>query len=354
MPRIGHFIWGFTTFIWMSLGSLARADLSPTERATAEAMFQRGVALVEDGQYAEACATFTATLDLEKGLGTMLRLADCYDRQGKTASAWALFKEVAASAGLANDVVREQIANERVRELESRLSLLRLTVVLPNAATASVNEPAVIPEVMLDGSVIPEPMWDAPFPMDPGVHPIEVSAPGYQPWLSKLEVPTGPALKSVIVPALSPEPAKLAPVDVFASRTGLDNKPKNSTKAVNRAQKDKSSASQGSSYLPLGYVFTVVGLVAVGTSAYLTYQAHDLNQESRLSCQPDDPNACTPNGVELRNDAQWYADAATIAGVSGGILAAAGLSIIVFSPSAPKSAHQRGAAPLGVGVRGVW
>ncbi len=350
MPRLRLFLITLVAFVSMSLGSLARADLSPTERATAEAMFQRGVTLMGQGQYDEACATFTATLELEKGLGTMLRLADCYDHQGKTASAWALFKEVAANAGLINDLVRAQIAKDRVTELESRLSLLRLTVVEPKATTPQAGE-EVVPDVTLGGLDIPKPMWDAAFPIDPGTHPIEVSAPGYEPWQSTIEIPEGPAVSSVIVPALRPEAVKEPAIDVFASRNALQPKTPPKPKASNTSRE---KSSQGSNYRPLGYVFTIVGLVAVGTSAYLTYQAHDLNQESRVYCQPEDPNACTPHGVELRTDAQWYADMATIAGVSGGILTAAGLSIIVFTPSAPQRVNQRGNAPWSIGVRGVW
>lgn len=349
MPTFRPLLITLAAFISLNLGSLARADLSPTERATAEAMFQRGVTLMEQGQFDEACTTFSATLELEKGLGTMLRLADCYDHQGKTASAWALFKEIAANAGLANDVVREQIATDRVTELESRLSLLRLTVQAPKALTPAAEE--VVPDLTLGGLDIPKPMWDAPFPMDPGVHPIEVNAPGYEPWQSTIDIPPGPSLSSVVIPALRPSQPKEAPVDVFASRTVLPTqtpaKPKPSLPA-----RDKSSKE--SSYRPLGYVFMIVGLVAVGTSAYLTYQAHDLNQESRVFCQPDDSNACTPHGVELRTDAQWYADMATIAGVSGGILTAAGLSVIVFTPSSPQKVNQRGNAPWSIGLRGVW
>src|SRR6185436_9458711 len=58
------------------------------ESAAAEALFQQAAALMQDGKYREACEKFEGSQELEPALGTQLRLADCYDRAGRTASAW--------------------------------------------------------------------------------------------------------------------------------------------------------------------------------------------------------------------------------------------------------------------------
>jgi len=51
-------------------------------------LFQKGVELMAIGKSAEACEKFDSSHQLDPALGTMLRLADCYERTGKTASAY--------------------------------------------------------------------------------------------------------------------------------------------------------------------------------------------------------------------------------------------------------------------------
>jgi hypothetical protein len=76
-------------------------------------LFEQGKALVERGNFPDACPKFAESLRLDPGLGTMLWLADCLENNGQTASAWAQFKEAAAAAALSRDP-REKIARERI------------------------------------------------------------------------------------------------------------------------------------------------------------------------------------------------------------------------------------------------
>ena len=93
--------------------SLATAQPTAGQQATAEALFEQASALVDQGRFPEACEKFAASQELDPGLGTLLYLADCYDRAGRSASAWALFREVQARARRASQPDREQIAAER-------------------------------------------------------------------------------------------------------------------------------------------------------------------------------------------------------------------------------------------------
>src|SRR5690349_13325346 len=107
-------------FIWLvALGFACRAlpcvaaPTSSADKAAAEALFNQGVELVASGQLAEGCSKLEASQALDPALGTTLRLADCYDRTGKTASAWALFKEAQGMAHQSAETEREAIAAER-------------------------------------------------------------------------------------------------------------------------------------------------------------------------------------------------------------------------------------------------
>src|SRR5258706_16461934 len=82
------------------------------QRAAAQVLFDQGKALVDRGKFAEACPKFQESLRLDKGIGTMLWLADCFDNNGQTASAWVQFKDAAAAAALAKDD-REKVARDR-------------------------------------------------------------------------------------------------------------------------------------------------------------------------------------------------------------------------------------------------
>src|SRR5215218_5450162 len=86
----------------------ASAHADPAvEKAAAEALFQQGKALVAERRFAEACPKFAESLRLDPGVGTLLYLADCQEKAGKTASAWARFLEAAAAAKAAGQADRE-------------------------------------------------------------------------------------------------------------------------------------------------------------------------------------------------------------------------------------------------------
>src|SRR5689334_2088270 len=64
---------------------------------TAEDLFQQGVALANQGKWAEAATKFEESNRVERAPGTTVNLADCYEHVGKLASAWTLFVEAAAA-----------------------------------------------------------------------------------------------------------------------------------------------------------------------------------------------------------------------------------------------------------------
>src|SRR6266536_1966365 len=135
-------------------GTRAQADPTNNERAAAEALFQQATTLMGEKQYARACEKFEGSQQLDPALGTMLRLADCYDRVGKTASAWALFREAVSLARTRNESDRQRIATDRAADLEKRLSKIELRVDPKNAQAGL--------EIRLNGGAVPHASWDAP------------------------------------------------------------------------------------------------------------------------------------------------------------------------------------------------
>lgn len=308
----------------------ALAETTSTQRAAAEALFQQGTALMDEKRYAEACDKFAGSQDLDPALGTMLYLADCYEQAGRTASAWALFREAAESSKHAGQTDRERIASERASSLEQRLSKLELKV------APARRVPGL--ELRLNDVVVPSASWNAPLPVDPGPLRIEARAPGKKPWRTQIKVAEGPASQAVEVAPLQDAP--VAP----KSRTGSGDlgEAKTSTQRI------------------VGYVMGAAGIVALGAGGFFGYRAYSLNKDSKAECRQDDPNACTEAGVGQREDAKSAAVLSTIVTAGGGALVVGGLTLVLTAPSsaqssdAPQKSAHSSLPNLGLTVRGVW
>jgi serine/threonine-protein kinase len=301
---------GIALFATATLSSTtALAENGATSSAAAEALFENAVKLMETEDFSAACEKFKASQELDPALGTLLRLADCYDRDGKTASAWATFKEVSSLAEQRGQGDRKRMADERVTDLETRLSRLELRV--------AVKEPPKGFEIQLNGVTVPKASYNAPLPVDPGPQEVRALAPGHEPWTGSIDVPKGPADAGLDVPALKPAPKKAA---------------SDSTDAQARE-------SDGSTQRVIGYVMGGVGIASLAVSGGLAYHAHSLREQSLDECRSDDSNACTPEGVELRDDALKFATAANYPFFIGAGLLVGGVTLVLTAPSSePKRA----------------
>lgn len=73
-------------------------------RAVAQALFDEAQKLMASNNYSLACIKLEEVVRLQPGkIGAVLALARCYEGEGKIASAWSRFKNVADAAKVAND-----------------------------------------------------------------------------------------------------------------------------------------------------------------------------------------------------------------------------------------------------------
>lgn len=173
-----------------------KQELSAADRAAAQALYEQGRELMAAGRASEACARFEESERLEAGLGTQYHLADCYETIGKTASAHALFLEIAARASELGQKSREELARQRAAAVESKLVKLRINV--PHGRRGELT-------VERDGSKLGAAQWGLPVPVDPGMHRVRASGPGLLPWESEIKVPAEPGVVNVSVPPLMSE-----------------------------------------------------------------------------------------------------------------------------------------------------
>lgn len=304
---------------------------SAADSATAEILFNEALALLENGKAAEACGKLEESQRLDPGVGTLLYLADCYRQTGRTASAWATFKEAAYMAKSRADE-RETVALEQARALEPTLSYLTLDVPAPIADLTLLH----------DGKIVGQPLWGTAFPVDPGVHQLEAGAPGKKTWSTSVEIAPGPHQERVIVPALEdapPEPQTPPPAQ-----------------PVTPAE----TASDGRTQRTVGWVLLGAGGAAIVTGGVFALLARSDDSDAEAECRPDRQNLCNPAGVDLGNSAETKA---TLAGVSAGVgLAAvgAGITLLLTAPDSSPSSGELAlrAEPLHGGAElslsGTW
>jgi hypothetical protein len=300
-----------------------RAQPTSTQRAAAEALFQRAIVLMEAEHYAEACEKFQASQELDPTLGTMLYLADCYELAGKTASAWALFQAATLKARHSGHAERERIAKERAADLQRRLSLLELRVKKKHASSGL--------ELFVNGVRVPAASLSTPLPVDPGSTRVEARAPDKKRWSTSLTIPPGPVTRVVEIPA-------------------LENLPRSASAASARGRHSDLPATESSARTTLGYVTGAAGIAALVAGGIFGYRAFDQNRQSKAECRSEDPNRCTKQGIELRDDARDSAALSTIATISGTALVVGGVVILLTagSPASERSGARRRGGRVGL------
>jgi serine/threonine-protein kinase len=160
--------------------------------AAADQLFEQGRALAQQNRWPDACAKFEDSLRYEPALGTQLNLANCYKHIGKLASAWRLFGEAIEQATAAGDVERRDFARTQADALMPRLP--KLTISVPQKPPAGLV-------VARDGAQVDAGALGVALCVDPGIHTITASAPGFEAFTQTVTLVEGKA-ETLAIPAL--------------------------------------------------------------------------------------------------------------------------------------------------------
>jgi hypothetical protein len=134
---------------------------------------------------------------LKVGIGVTFNLADCHEKIGRTASAWAGFLEAAAAADVAGQPERALIARERAAGLVPKLSLLRIVVSAEAASAPDLD-------VQREGVSLGRLLWGKSVPVNPGEYVISATATGRATWNTLVSVEKPGEVVSIDVPILKP------------------------------------------------------------------------------------------------------------------------------------------------------
>jgi len=287
--------------------------------AAAEALFEEARSAMSAGSFDLACDRFRDSDKLDPAVGTRFNLADCEEKRGRLATAWSMFRGVAAE--LNSDDDRRPIAEERARLLEPRLPYL--TLLRTSATPAGVR-------VRIDGVELGEASLGVALPMDPGAHELALLRPqGAAEQRSRFVLHEGERANLPIrMREAAPPPAASEP-----------------------EPGERSEPSHGSTRRTWTFVSGTVGVVGVTVGAIAGVVVLSKKAAADRNCR-DDIGRCNEEGVAANESGRrWGVVSGTSFGVGIAGLAAAAYLWLSEPESATQSAHSSSPRRGGVNVK---
>jgi hypothetical protein len=193
--------------------SLARAQVTDSERAAARELFKEGDELQRTGKFSEALDKFQRAQKVYSAPTNELRIAECQAALGQLVEATesyrsALRMPLPPGSPQAFQAAVDQAKTE-LAQVEPRVPKLIVRVTPPNAN----------PQLQIDGQTVSAALIGEPLPLDPGTHRVRVFAPGFasseqDPVLKERETTTVLASLRQTVEVAPPPPAVAPPLAV--------------------------------------------------------------------------------------------------------------------------------------------
>lgn len=285
--------------------SSAAAQTHGRQEELADAAFVEGRRLLNEGNLEKACERLEESDRLSASGRAVINLAECLERRGMLASAYARFLETARRASLAGLTEVERHARERAASLEPRVPRLRF-VMRPASDAAGVV-------VLRDGKTLPRESFDRADPFDPGTaHTFEATAPEHSPFRTSVVAREGttldvelvwsgvhgptavPVARSVEGASPSPSPLRwwllggggalaivgtVAGLQVLSAKNTVASRCEASTRSCDDEGID--AAGRGATYEVIAPLTFVASALAVAASAYLFFSASPSRKVAR-------------------------------------------------------------------------
>jgi Tetratricopeptide repeat len=288
------------------------ASRAAAQEGSSTTFFAEGQRLMAQGKFQEACPKFEKALALNPGAGTKFNLAECYEKIGRLAASFTLFREVEDVTRQVGQKERSGVAKQRADALEPRIPAIVVRAPwladLPRA------------QVSLDGHPLSPDAIDKPIRVDLGVHVAVVRVDGLETRLETTVDKEGET-RSLVLAAPRQEPAPVARKEALVPPVASGEAPRD-----------------GQAQRTVGLVVGGVGVVTAGVAAVLVLRAKSSYGDATSSC-----GTSCPHDETLRaNDAR---DAANVGGIVLGVglaCVAAGAVVFLTAPSAPPRATGTG------------
>ncbi len=318
---------------------------SAQDKADAEVLFNAGKAALATGNFAEACPKLAESQKRDPAIGTALYLAECYERSGKAASAWAQFRQAEDMANQRHDN-RAAVAKAR----SERLVPSKVTIVLASGA----EMPGL--EVRRDGELVSSVQFGLASPIDGGKHQIVATAPGHKAFEWSGEIAEQRGVVMVTVPKLETSQAT-TPIASSTTTTPVATSTATVVATVTAVPTattpPEPSGGLGGGKIA-GLVIGAVGLAALGIGTTLGVVAKGNYDATTTTNKCTDSGCPDQAGVDARNSAKGLADASTGVFIGGAVALVGGVVLfLVFPKPKPTSAHLTVAPVVGTQSGGV-
>lgn len=173
--------------------SLASTASAQDDVARAAVLSREAESLLASGKVDEACAKYDESARLDRRGASVLDLALCREKQGRTGSAYVLYEEAEKKAV-------EEKRNDRLATARQKKNVLFAKV---PRATVNVKDAPDGLVVMVGAVTVPSSQYGKPYPVDPGDHEVVATAPGRAEHRQKVTMGIGQR-KAIFIPALAP------------------------------------------------------------------------------------------------------------------------------------------------------
>ena len=279
----------------------------------AERLFLEAKRLMSEKRVTEACRAFEESQKLDPAVGTQFNIADCYEREGRLATAYRQFSDLRDVLARVGDDRAPQ-ADARAKALEARLPRVTIRVPWEKQVSGLV--------VSRDEETVEKSSFGVAAPVNPGAHKIRVQATNKKDFEVTIHASEGKT-ETVDVPML---------VD---------------------AERQVVVRNTGFSQRNLGLVVGGVGIAAIGTSVVLGLVAKGNYERAIEGCTDLGDRYQCPPGTRSADaaSAQSMGTVATIVGGIGGVAVATGAVLWFFAPKSakgPKSSEKQSARDVRV------
>lgn len=210
------------TFVFTNPAHAAEGAAASVPDPLATQLFADAVALLEKGEWPQACSKFEASMALYSAPSTLLNIARCYEHDGKLSLAWSAYQRALVINRETQQPERkkelDEIATKGLAAIESRLP--RLKIVMTGAVPPGLR-------VTQNGKDVPVAVLGTPIPVDPGQQSVVAEAQDFEPFTQAVTVKEGELIeipvtlkKRVVVVPITPQPTKGIPTWAWISAGG--------------------------------------------------------------------------------------------------------------------------------------
>jgi hypothetical protein len=312
-------------FLALSLLSLSSGPsfAQANNRVAAESLFREARKLLDQGQYEQACEKLAASQRLDPAVGTLLNLGRCYEKLGRTASAWGAYREAAASAHASGQADRLKSARAAADAVEPKLA--RLTIVVPPTVSA------LQPTIERNGQGVPPELWGIAVPIDPGDQTIVARAPDKKPWTTRVSVEAKGA-QTVTVAELEADAAAAAPAAPATEPV--------TTPPATPLPND-TGRSGWNTQKTIAVVLGGVGVAGVAVGVIQGLKFKSKKDDADDICPGNCPEPGYSQSIALRDDAESARTVAIVGGAVGGASLIAAAVLWFTADSSPENARLR-------------